>query len=242
MSESGSREQWWLSTSGAVEGPYSGAFLQAGLKSGVIPGAAHACRVRGETWKPLSEWDEFRDSVPRADAEWNPRTHSNTSLPSPLTNPRLPAMANWICIYCIAIAPIWCLISRLSCFVTGATFRETSTYFAWDVIEFLVGGVISLVATTLLLLGGLRLRTLDRSGPVLILTAIWFALVAGLLLFTVSMTLLAVSSPEDVAESTTAGLILGFLFGSIGLVELVFLIASLVWLHRNNHSLPLVDA
>lgn len=242
MSHPDSRADWWLSTTGTPEGPYSVAFVRAGLRSGAIPATSHACRVRGDTWKPAPEWVEFQDVALPASRQAGTDAETSSLADFSLTNPKLSAMANAICIYSIAVAPILFLISQFSCVATGTTYKETSNYIGWEIVEFLLRGVVSLISTVLLVIGGLRLRRLSGSGPRLILTAVWFSIAAGFLLFAVSLGVLASASQEDMAESTTAGTILSLVFLILGIAEFAFLVTSLIWLHRNQRSLPLTNA
>ena len=79
---------WWLSNQGAQVGPYSEAYIVAGVKTGIISTETCACPVNTQEWKPLYNWPAFTSvcttvispppplsaaTARSAAAPWNPR-------------------------------------------------------------------------------------------------------------------------------------------------------------------------
>jgi hypothetical protein len=231
--------RWWLSTEGKAEGPYSAGYLVAGLKTNTIPAIAYACPVGGTEWKQLAEWPDFAGVVPSPEARVA-SLPASSPLDSPFTNPRLPAMANWICVYAIAISPILWFISTFSCGVTGTLYHEESPLLVVEVLETLVGIFVSLGITILLVLGGVRLRALRPSGVSLLKLGFWLDLsfAAADILFGLGVVILF-SQESDYREAKTAEAILSFFLFVLVILQLAFELIALIWLHRNGRRLPL---
>jgi len=57
---------WWLSNQGAPAGPYSEAYVLAGLKTGAISPQVQACPANGHEWRHLAQWPQFAAFCPPA--------------------------------------------------------------------------------------------------------------------------------------------------------------------------------
>ncbi len=179
---------WWLHQDGNVTGPYTENYITAGLKSNVIPQDAQACLVGSEEWKPFGNWPVFAslinvDSVPALPNLMEPNVDSS------FTNPQLPKMANWICMYCILIHPILfgiCLMKDL----VGDNSLFTHTSKLSSIMSFIsiLDLLFSISMTVVLMVGGLRLRNLRQSGIIIIKRMIWgYFAFGGTLILTVIM-------------------------------------------------------
>jgi hypothetical protein len=153
---------WWLAIRGGTEGPYTAGFIIASLRSGTIARDTQACLEGTQHWRPLAQWAEFDE-----------RSEPNTRPPLPppgeivddrmVTNPNLPRMANWICIYCIVARPIlsvnWLITSAIGHYTLGP-------------VEFL----LSISMTVVLLIGGIRLRNRRKNAPTIIKIGMWLSI------------------------------------------------------------------
>ena len=159
--------KWWLAVDGETKGPYNQAYAVAMLKSAKIDGTTLACPEGGQQWKPLSDWPAFADAVGQtasppttAGAAESQVSSATPATPAAvyaepakgdddsrlLTNPQLPSMANWICIYSIAISPLLWILANGTCCVSGPTFHEASSLFGIEVILTVVFLPIDLAA------------------------------------------------------------------------------------------------
>lgn len=242
---SGNASQWWLSTEGKAEGPFTESYILAGLKTDTIPPDAHACPVGGQEWKSVAVWPAFADAiVPTAFASPPvppPRSGAGSNDPM-LTNPQLPQMANWICVYTILVSPVLWLLSNMSCVFTGSTFDPDSDLFGFEVVMLGLEAIATLAITVTLFIGGLRLKCLKASGLKLIKIALWADLALIPLAILLFLPLVFVADKRDWAESTTAQDLIGFAVFCGGLIVFAFEILSLVWLYRNGNALPLTDS
>lgn len=235
-----SDSQWWLSTHGKAEGPHDTSFIRAGLQGRSIPAAAYVCPVAGTEWKLIGDWPEFADATTPVTAVAPPA--SATLTDSPLTNPKLPLMANLICIYAIVVSPAQWVSSGLSNFIVGFSFRAESNLFPIELLALTFHGLVSLIAIIFLVIGGLRFRSLSSSGPTIIEVSILTNLTCSLLMFLFVLGLFMTSSAGDLAESSPAGEVVSFFMILVGLAGLAFEITSVIWLYRNAKSLPLTTA
>lgn len=236
----GGARRWWLSTGGEPEGPHSESYILVSLKTGKIPESALVCPIGGREWRPLSEWPELtgHGQGPATPAPQAP-------LPSPgslLTNPELPTMANWICVYALLVSPLlWCT-SNLSCCFTGTGFQPESDLYGFEILLMFFAATISLAATVVLFLGGLRMRSLKTSGATMIKIGLWASLASVPVVIVFYVVLLVAADEHDFAESTTSQDIISFFCLSLGLVVYAFEIFTLVWLYRFGNHLPLKKA
>jgi hypothetical protein len=232
--------RWWLSSQGKSEGPYSPGYVLAALKTNGIPATTHACPVGGSDWKPVGAWPIFCDAVRTSSAASSQSPASQFN--SPVTNSRLPLMANLICIYAIVASPVLWVFSTSSTLVTGATYREDSRLFSIEILFQLVDGFVSLILTVLMCFGGLLLRSLRPSGVLAIKASIVANIVFGLLILVFAIGIAAIATDADMANETPAGDLM-FLFSLvIGLADLAFEIVALIWLFWNFKKLPFARA
>lgn len=234
--------RWWISTQGKAEGPYSETYILTALKTNSLPSTAHACPVGGSEWKLISFWPVFAGTAQVGPDVAPPSPYSAPNNDSPLTNPLLPTMANWICIYSIVVAPALWVLDNLTCVMSGTTFHEESELFGIEALLLLFDAFFSLIIAVLMVIGGLRLRALRASGPTILKATIMARLAMTLLLITLFVGLLVTASDTDMAESTTAGDLIIFLSTLVDLAALAFEIVAIVWLHRNSRTLHLTNA
>lgn len=155
------------------------------------------------------------------------------------TNPQLPPMANWICIYAIAVSPALWLIGTMAGLMAGPSFHEDSNLFGAEILLLLLETAVSLAITVVLFLGGIWLRSLRRSGPILLKVGLWAGfgwLALYLLIFTF---MCVVAEESDWAKPTTGAEIVSFLVLCVAVFLLTFDVIVLVWLHRFGNTLPL---
>lgn len=231
---------WWLSTCGKAEGPHSSSYVLTGLKANNIPPTAYACPVGGTEWKLIQQWPAFASATPPPHPPIE--TLSGPHWETPLTNSRLPIVANWICIYCIVVAPAVWVASGLSNVMVGWAFKEESPLFGFEILTTFLIGIISLVATILLVIGGLRLRALRSSGALIIKVSILTNFVFGLLGFVVMVSLHVVATDADSSTSTPGSEVISFFMLMVALATLTFEIVAVIWLLRNSKMLPLTNA
>lgn len=232
--------QWWLAKNGEAEGPLSHQEISDALKSNRIRSADYAYTSDEKEWKPLSAWSEFESGTEES-ALRSPPVPPVESYPiEPLfTNPRLPAMANWIGIYTLQISPwLWCLYT-VSEIISGTMLDENAPLVSVEALVMIIGMLVSLGVTISLFIGGVRLRTLSRSGPNIIILSIVFATAAHLLLFLGRMMIGMMTDQNGFASKTVAVELIDYFRFIVALCEGAFLLTSLFWLRRNAHFLPL---
>lgn len=153
----------------------------------------------------------------------------------PITNSQLPAIGNWICLYCIVVRPILWMMNTTSHFV-GRFDDDTELFFC------LFSVALETIVTVILVIGGLRLRVLRRSG----LRTVKFGLVTFFMIFAFGLFLLLlivsteVASTEDVSPLTSTEYLACFLF-LIYFAETVIQVMALIWLIQNGHRLNFVS-
>jgi hypothetical protein len=153
-----------------------------------------------------------------------------------LMNPRLPRMAQVLCLYAIVVDPAWWLLSNLLCLAKLPPEPSGSRFtFMLDALA----ALLSLAMTVLMLIGGVRLRALRPSGARLICITIWISLGLGVLLFltyAIYGLAFAISEPQSPPDSI-AKQVLDVLEIFVGIALGVFEIIALVWLTRNRARL-----
>lgn len=244
--------QWWISTEGTAQGPYTEGYVIAALATRTIPASALACPVGGQAWKRVCEWPEFAGAaldLPQTDSVTPPPVAAGTGMSAPvLTNPLLPPMANWICVYAIAVGPLLSAFYCLSCCVTfNPMFREDSPFLVLEFVLSIVDTLFTLGTTALVMVGGLRLKRLRRSGIAFIKTGVWMTVGWGVLFIMAYLTLAiagGVSGEEHFSDQTTTTTqdLISFMGGILGLAELTFCIVALIWLHRHGKSVLLSNS
>lgn len=232
--------RWWLSTQGKAEGPYSKSYVLAALMTNSIPAATYACPIGGTEWKLISDWPTFVEAVGSIPVVALPNPASQDD--SPLTNPRLPTVANWICIYAIVVSPALWVFATLSSFASGFSYREESRLFPIECLLTLLSVFVSFILTLLVMYGGLQLRSLRPIGPTIIKAVILTNLAIGFLIFAIAIGFALVASENDLAASTPAGEVISFFSIFIALVDMAFEIMAVIWLFRNSKVLPLSNS
>jgi len=232
------RRKWWLAQDGKHLGPFGTDQITLDLKSGEIDLATLVCPVVGDQWEPLSDWPEFEAFADSSSSRTNTIAAGDVDEPI-LTNPRLPSMGNALCVYAIAVSPAIWLINLFLTIVSGAVFHPNSRLYGSGVMLILFEVVISLGAPVLLVIGGIKLRKLKRSGVTIIKITLWSTIGAHVLYVFFMIVLFTSASEFDYAEDTTASTASWVLGLPIGMGEFVFMILSLVWLHTRSDRLDL---
>ncbi|MBN73423.1 MAG: hypothetical protein CME32_29560, partial [Gimesia sp.] len=225
---------------GVTEGPLSQQVIRDALKSGKISSADYAYSSGSKEWKPLSTWGEFISGSEETALQSPPDPPVESYPIEPLiTNPRLPPMGNWICIYTLLVSPWLWWFYTVSEMTSGLTFVENSPPAGVEALAVFVGMLTSLVITVALFIGGMRLRALRRSGSTIIILSIVVAVAAQVLMLFGVILLFAMSDPSHFATKTVAAELINFFVVVVGLCEAAFMITALLWLRRNERYLPL---
>ncbi|WP_417385366.1 DUF4339 domain-containing protein [Gimesia sp.] len=232
--------QWWLAKNGEAEGPLSHQEISDALKSNRIRSADYAYSSDEKEWKPLSACSEFESGTEESALRSPPAPPVESYPIEPLfTNPRLPAMANWICIYSLQISPwLWCLYT-VSEMISGGLLAENASLAGVEVLTMFVNTLVSLAVTISLFIGGARLRTLSRSGPNIFIISIVFATAVHLLLFLCTIAIISMTDQNSFVSKTVAVELIEYFIFIVALCEGAFLLTSLFWLRRNARFLPL---
>lgn len=138
-----------------------------------------------------------------------------------MTNPRLPRMANWICIYCLAVNPVIMIFFLV--------FFTSSIASLWSL-------PLDIAITVVLILSGLKLKRLQASARQWVTGGLYaslaidaFELWSGMFIDT-----------GNTAGETSGGMVVVILLAVFIAIALVaFRIVALVWLHRHGNELPL---
>ncbi len=234
------QSQWWLAKNGEAEGPLSHQEIADDLQSNRISLADYAYSSAEKEWKPLSNWDEFETGAEESALQSPPAPPVDSYHIEPLiTNPRLPAMANWICIYTLQISPwLWCFYTA-SEMISGTMLDENAPLVGVEALAMFVNLLVSLGVTISLFIGGARLQTLSRSGPNIIILSIVVATAAHLLLFLGALVVIAMTDQNSFASKTVAVELIDYFVFIVALCEGAFLLTSFFWLRRNARFLPL---
>ncbi|QDT30029.1 hypothetical protein Enr10x_53880 [Gimesia panareensis] len=232
--------QWWLAKNGEAEGPLSHQEICDGLKSSRIRSSDYAYSSDQKEWKPLAAWSEFESGTAESALQTPPAPPVDSYPIEPLlTNPRLPAMANWICIYTLQISPwLWCLYA-VSEMISGTALKEKAPLMGVEVLAMIISMLVSLGVTISLFIGGIRLKALSRSGPNIIILSIVVATAAHLLLSLGVMVIIAMTDQNGFTSKTVAVELIDYFVLIVALCEGAFLLTSLFWLRRNARFLPL---
>jgi len=247
-------KRWWLALNGQTDGPRTQAFIAAGLQSGNLNRTTLCCLEGEAEWKPLTAWAEFA-TVANATSAPPPPTFGSASLPPPpdfgqgklnhpgydnlLTNPRLPKMANWICIFTILLLPLYWVFDALESLVTMSSLPpQFDSNIALFVFTFLIGGPLTLAITAFLVAGGLRLRDLRASGLRIIRIGIWCDLGFMAIELLVGLILILAMDTQEVTMNGGV-LLIEFVTMLLGLSAFAFEVLALVWLTKHASDLPL---
>ena len=231
------RERWRLHRGLAQDSLYHQKDVIALLRSGQVTSTTLACPEGGQEWKALLEWPAFAQTDPLQQPMSTKSVVSSADLhvdDGLITNSQLPAMGNWICIYCLIIHPILWLMDTTTTFVGG--FENDTELFLC-----LSGSVLDTIVTAILVVGGLRLRELRRSGPRIVKLALGMSLVILAVFLLIGLPLIAVSIDlqEEIQPMTTGDYLICLML-PIYLVEIVFQIIALTWLIQNGRRMKLV--
>jgi hypothetical protein len=229
--ETADEQKWWVADGGVAEGPFGAAYIITAMKTGLIGPTTLACPVGAQQWRSVSDCPEFAGiaaAVPPPLPPPLPGHAAQVHQPPLVTNPLLPSMANWICIYCIAISPVLWAFNNLS----GMTFFDFGV----------LGPLVSTGITVLLLVGGLRLRDLRLSGRKTIKIAFWidmgiFALSLVLVLLSASSGSGASGAPSQPQNANPEVSPFAVLARLINFSAYGFELIGLIWLHRHGKSL-----
>ncbi|QGQ24638.1 DUF4339 domain-containing protein [Gimesia benthica] len=232
--------QWWLAKHGVAEGPLSHQEICDALQSNKISLADYAHSSNEKEWKPLTAWSEFDSGTEEAGLQSPPAPPVESYPTDPLiTNPRLPAMANWICIYTLQIAPWLWFLYVISQMTYGTVLDEKDPLMGVEALAMFISMLVSLGVTISLFIGGARLRALSRSGPNIIILSIVVATAVHLLLSLWGIGIIAMADQSNFASKTVAVELINYFVVIVELCEWAFLLTTLFWLRRNAHFLPL---
>ena len=182
-----------------------------------------------------------------------------------LRNPRLPKIAQWICVYAIVFRPAMALLMFLL-ELTHPAFAATEDIALATSLELMLTVLLApvdLLFAIMIAMGGLKLRALRPWGPRLIkLTVAVEVVLGGVVMVGVILLLSGIEQLSQVATqieiATDAGLTpdevellsrtdeypIGaaeVTIGFLGITTIVVDLAMLLWLRANKTRLPLVD-
>ncbi|WP_278465721.1 hypothetical protein [Gimesia maris] len=234
------QSQWWLAKNGMAEGPLSHQHIRDSLQSNKISLADYAYSSDSKEWKPLSAWNTFEPDTVDAALQFPPAPPLESYPTDPLiTNPRLPLMANWICIYSLLVSPwLWCfyVVSQMT---YGTVLDEKDPLMGVEAFAMFISMLVSLGVTISLFIGGARLRALSRSGPNIIILSIVVATAVHLLLSLWGIGIIAMADQSNFASKTVAVELINYFVVIVELCEWAFLLTTLFWLRRNAQFLRL---
>lgn len=231
---------WWLAKNGEAEGPLSHQEISDALKSKRVSSADYAYSSDQKEWKPLAVWSEFESGTEESALQPPPAPPLDSYYLEPLfTNPRLPTMANWICIYTLQISPwLWCLYT-VSEVLSGTALNEKAPLMGVEALAMIISILVSLGVTFSLFIGGIRLRALSRLGSNIIILSIVVATAAHLLLILGMMGIGLMADQNDFASKSVSVELIDYFVLIVALCEGAFMLTSLFWLRRNARFLPL---
>jgi hypothetical protein len=236
-----SSKRWWLALKGAADGPHSEDYITAGLQSGKLQASTQACLEGSVQWMPLSSWPEFTNGHMASSAA-PPLPPATAAVVEPvLTNPRLPQFANWICIYCIAIAPLIWMMEGYAMYWFDSFFDDPA-YIAFEDTGNLILTVLDAPIVAMLVIGGIKLRRLRDGGATIIRVALWLRLpfAAAEQGFSLLLTGMIEQQGLEASPVAVAGMDSTiYWLNLIGILELLFDILALIWLRRRQRTLPL---
>jgi hypothetical protein len=174
-----------------------------------------------------------------------------------LLNPRLPRMAQAICVFGLVVGPALWLINTVSCLASYGDY-DTSTPLGWLMsaceVVFAIGSLITMVVIAL---GAWQFRDLRRVGLTVLKIGFWADIVlfglAIMVLIAMAFSLAAVAPYADALAASAAtadaapprtstthpgGVVNGIMM-VLSLLALAWEIVSLVWLTRRADRLPL---
>lgn len=235
-------ENWWLAVDGRVEGPRSTHEVSSALRDGRLSPMSLLCLQGDAQWKPLAAWPALASLAGAAIPPPPLPPFASNSLRDErlLTNALLPPTANLICIYAIAVVPLYWMFGVAMLLREDNPYLEgTGGYLAYGV-NLLLNLFVTLALTIVLAIGGLRCRDLRASGEWLIRVAlgIWSAWI--IIQIFLQITLLIIGGVTETLDDSSSDISLWDVF------QLFFALAAwgcdivaMVWLFRRRGQLPL---
>jgi hypothetical protein len=151
-----------------------------------------------------------------------------------IAHPKLPKMAQLICLYALVLSPALWAINNAIC-----TFNPpwADSHGASLVIVTLVAWVLSLGTTALLFIGGVKLRKRDLGGISLLklgFTLDWVGTAVGIVLGII----VAAMTPEQAPERMKSHTGLDVIQVLLSLAAMTFELIGLIWLVRTKRFAP----
>lgn len=156
-----------------------------------------------------------------------------------LANPRLPRMAQAICVYVLVVGPAMWLLNNVSCLALRRwddTTRSAAALFVLEVIY----AIVTLVTALLLAIGGLQLRALRAAGVTLLKVGLWTNMVIYFVTFIVGIGI-GIATADELAPAETppnVGDVVQIMLFVATILMMAWEITSLVWLIRARDRLP----
>jgi hypothetical protein len=251
------QRQWWVAMDGVPEGPHSEAYIRLLYLESRIGAETLVCRVGDNYWRPATACAWLV-----ADGGGGETDHRPPPLPIPvprgqftvaealrwITNPSLPLFGNLICAYCLAVRPALTVLGLLVTLAWNTSSGWTADSPLWFFAIVFDGfeAVVHVGIATMLVLGGLGLRSLRAYGPPLIRLGLTLSVVGTFLSCQFSLLWQAVAAAgnsyaETEEELTAAGMAafacLLLLLLLLVLASAVFDIVALIWLTISGHRL-----
>ncbi|QDU63251.1 hypothetical protein Pan216_41290 [Planctomycetes bacterium Pan216] len=246
-------KRWWLHYSGQTTEPLSRDSVESILSSRKVPSDALICLVGSDSWLSIRQVTEFARLVPPPLPSHSHGGGTGASGPvdrstlwdHPLVNPRLPTMANWICIYAIVVSPVLYCLWWIVGLGTSPLFADDSWFRGMEFISHLTLDLAYLIVAVFLFVGGIRLKNIQRSGAFLTRWCIWANIIlniGGTLLFGTLGFFAGLNGEHHfapVSEFATVGDTVSELLLPVYVMAFVFELFALVWIHRHEQELPL---
>jgi hypothetical protein len=144
-------------------------------------------------------------------------------------------MANLICAYCFVAGPIIWVCNNLTCLL-GLSESKTWPFYGAHLALDIADAVIGLGIMLFLVWGGYSLRNLRPDASNLLLTGFSVKLAWSILDFILEMGLSLISELHYTGPARPLSLVtaIAFFMFIVFLIELAFIIVSLVWLRGNR--------
>jgi len=223
--------EWWLVVDETPQGPYSTAYLKAGVLGGTIRREQLACPLDGTAWRPIAEWPAL--AVPAIE---EPHIRHSLPLPDSFTAGDRQLHALTVNYYLIG-GPVLCGLSFLSSLASPSSFQDGTTQ---QGLEWLLGAFFNLafsLGTALGCYGAHRLRQCARDSLPWLSASTAVSWLGGLFEVTAFLFLYAGTDPTLVVEDPTTNSTIEALFGLACLLLgaglfLIIDVVCLSWLWR----------
>ncbi|HUQ69402.1 MAG TPA: hypothetical protein VM165_07770 [Planctomycetaceae bacterium] len=229
--------EWWLVVDETPQGPYSTAYMKAGVLGGTIRREQLACPLDGTVWRPIAEWSTLAVLAMK-----EPHIRSSLPLPDNFTAGDRQFLTLTVNYYLIG-GPVLCGLSFLSSLFAPWTFQDGTSQ---QGLEWLLGAVFNLAITVgagLGCYGAHRLRQCARDSALWLSASTAVSWLGGLFYWTAFNFLCAGTDPAlfvgDPNTSSMVQALIGLaclLLGS-GLFLTVDVVC-LYWLWRVRLQLP----